>query len=133
VVSPTRQLILTFLAAYAPALFAGEWYLSYRLHSRNFIIQSERLQLSKAMVPFRKKGEQICTFLTEAEDFRTFAKTHTQPLLECLFAHGVLIRSRDEITDLVHHDDTLVLVLPPAALQVDFNDGLVIIKKITDR
>ena len=130
-VPQTRQLTPLFLLFLAPLLCAGDWYVSYRLHSRNFLIQSERLQVSKAMVPFEGESQPVCTFTTEAESFETFAKTSTQPLLECLMAHGVLVHSREKITDLVHHDGSLELILPPIPLKVDFNDGLVIINKVT--
>ena len=130
-VSQTRQLSLLLLLA--PALFAGDWYVSYRLHSHNFLIVNEHLYVSKAMVPFQGETRKICTFITEAEDFRTFAETDTQPLLECLFTHGVLVHSRAQITDLVTHHDTLELILPPAPLQVEFNDGLVIINQVVGR
>ncbi|WP_456451462.1 hypothetical protein [Hydrogenimonas sp.] len=129
-VPQTRQLILFTLLLLTTALFAGDWYVSYRLHSHNFVIHSERLQVSKAMVPFQGESQPVCTFLTEAENFASFAKTQSQPLLECLMAHGVLVHSREKITDLVHHNASLELVLPPVPLKVDFNDGLVIINKV---
>ena len=121
-------LILTLLA---PALTAGDWYVSYRLHSDRFVIVSEHLFVSKAMVPFNGRSESVCTFVTEARSFETFAREEEQRLLECLFEHGVIVQSREKILDMVHDRESLELILPPTPLQVEFNDGLVIIKKVT--
>ena len=121
-----RKLLLLL----APALFAGDYYISYRLHSDRFEIASEHLYISKAMVPFPQKGRTVCTFVTEAETFEAFARSEEQKLLECLFEHGVIIQSRERILDLVSRQESLELILPPTPLKVDFNDGLVIINQV---
>ncbi|WP_300368942.1 hypothetical protein [Hydrogenimonas sp.] len=126
-----RLIPLLFLLVFSPALVAGDYYISYRLHSSDFILVDEHLYISKAMVPFERENRNICTFVTEAEDFKTFAREENQELLECLFEHGVIVKSREKILDLVSQRESLELILPPTPLQVEFNDGLVIIKKVT--
>ena len=130
-VSAAGRLIgLFFFLLPFPALAAGDYYISYRLHSSDFVIVDEHLYVSGAMVPFDEKNEKICTFVTKAEDFKTFAETENQKLLECLFEHGVIVKSREKIRDLVSRQESLELILPPTPLQVEFNDGLVIINKV---
>ncbi|WP_457597375.1 hypothetical protein [Hydrogenimonas sp.] len=133
-VPPARPLraILPLLFLCVPALWAADYYLSYRIHIHNYRVVAEHLYLSRAMVPFHGTGKNLCTFVTDAERFETFAETHAQPLLECLFERGVLLHSRERIVDLAHHDDTLTMLLPPTPLQVEFNDGLVIIREVSD-
>ncbi len=122
--------LLLFFLIISPALRAGDYYISYHLHSSNFTVVDEHLSISKAMVPFEGKSGEICTFVTEAESFETFAREENQKVLECLFEHGVIIKSREKIRDLVSSQESLVLILPPMPLQVDFNEGLAIIKKV---
>ncbi|WP_201352652.1 hypothetical protein [Hydrogenimonas urashimensis] len=121
--------LLLFLLP-VPALFAGDYYISYHLYSRNFIIIDEHVYLSKAMVPFPSNSLPVCTFVTEKESFEDFAKEEEQKLLECLFEHGVFVKSYENILNFVAKKEKLELILPPTPLQVDFNDGLVIIKKV---
>ncbi|WP_456449525.1 hypothetical protein [Hydrogenimonas sp.] len=129
-VPETGQLKKFLPLLFAPALFAGDYYLSYHLYSSRFLIVEERIRISRAMVPFEKKGETICTFFSASEDFPSFARRNEEKLLECLFEHGIIVRARDETVDLVNRRESLELLLPPIPLQVEFNDGLVIIRKV---
>ena len=113
--------------------WGGDWFLSYRLQSKNFHLIQERFSLARAMVPFQGKSNRICVFPSDTKNFKEFDNTHTQPLLECLFSHGVYVYSYAKIANLINQKDSLELVLPPVPLQVEFNDGLVIIKKVKSK
>ncbi|BDY12466.1 hypothetical protein [Hydrogenimonas cancrithermarum] len=126
-VRPTRTLIALLFSS---ALLAGDYYLSYRLRTKDFTIVDEHLSISRAMAPFRKKSFTICSFESETNSFQAWSKKNETLLLECLFRHGVLLKSQERYTDLARTRESIELILPPTPLQVDFNDGLVIIKKI---
>ena len=127
-VSPTRPLILFFLASLL--LGADDWYLSYRIRTDNSIPVYEHLYLSKAMVPFKGPARRLCRFPFKGKDFKHFVSRHAQPLLECLFRSGVLIRGESRTDRLAIERDTTILVLPPIPVKVEINDGLVTIYEV---
>ena len=132
-VPPTRQLTL-LLFALLPLWGGSRWYyLSYRLHTENFLPVHEHLYLSKAMVVPQGKTERLCTFVTDAQNFESFAKEKNRLLEECLFRQGVLVNSRERYRDLSDDGSHLLLRFPPLLLKVEFNDGLVIIDKVVGR
>ncbi|WP_353662040.1 hypothetical protein [Hydrogenimonas sp. SS33] len=129
-VPPTRQLI-SLLLFLLPLFGDSKWYyVSYRLHTQRFLPVREHIYVSRAMVAPEVKTKPLCTFVTDAESFESFAREKNRLLEECLFRQGVLVTSRERTLNLTDDGSHLLLRLPPTLLKVEFNDGLVIINQI---
>ena len=134
-VSAARQLIFAlFLSTLlVPAFGAGDYYVSYRIHTERFLPVHEHLYVTKAMVPIDAPVEPICRFLTTAQSFEAFAREKSRLLEECLFPQGVRVRSWERIENAVDTGSHLLMIVPPTPIKVDFNDGLVIIYKVRSK
>ena len=134
-VPAARQLIFALFLSLllVPALAAGDYYVSYRIHTERFLPVHEHLYVTKAMVPIQAPVEPICRFVTSAESFEAFVRREPGRLEECLFPEGVRVRSWERIEKGVDAGSHLLMLLPPTPIKVDFNDGLVIIYKVRSK
>ncbi|BBG66366.1 hypothetical protein NNO_1663 [Hydrogenimonas sp.] len=123
-----QALTLTLLlAAYAAA---EEYYISYSLTSRNLLAVGESLKISRAMTPLHGGTVPLCSFETEEKSFLSWARKNRAALTECLLSHAASIRSYNSYVSLTAKRNLDILTTPVIPVQVDFNDGLVTIKKI---
>ncbi len=82
------------------------------------------------MTPIYGKPSPICIFETNESEFESWASKNQTKLTECLLHHSASIRSynRTDYTESWSNIDFLTTTNLP--IQVEFNDGLVTIKKI---
>jgi len=126
----TLFLLLTNL--FSSVIMADDYYASYYLYTKNFKVLNEKLRLSKAMVPFKKDGETICTILSNSEKLESFFKQDKKEILSCLFKGKVFVTSFGTYEKLISKKETVILKILPTPIQVIFNNGLVIIKRVKD-
>lgn len=111
-------------------LMADDYYVSYYLYTKNFKVLNEKLRFSKAMVPFKGKGNTLCKILSDNNNINLFIKKNREEILSCLFKGGVFVSSYGTYSEMISKKDMIILEILPKPVQVDFNDGLVIIRKI---
>jgi hypothetical protein len=112
------------------ALRADDYYISYSLYVKDYIVINEKLSLSKAMVKFKREGKPICSFENNSSNIKSFFKENSSAILECLFKKEVLVHSNSLYFKNRRDRDYIKIDIPPTPIQVDFNDELVIIKEI---
>jgi len=115
---------------FSSVLMADDYYVSYYLYTKNFKVINEKLRFSKAMIPFNKEGITICKILSTDNNINLFLKKNREELLSCLFKEGVFVSSYGTYSQMISKKDTIILKILPKPIQVIFNNGLVIIKKI---
>jgi len=111
-------------------LMADDYYVSYYLYTKNFKVLNEKLRFSKAMVPFKSEGHTICKIAADYDNMNSFIKENKEEILSCLFREGVFVSSYGTYSEMTSKKDMILLKILPTPIQVDFNDGLVIIRKI---
>ena len=109
------------------------YYLSYHLQVHDAVPTYERLSLTRAMVPFHGEMRPLCRFESDETDFETFVRYHRETLLQCLMPTGVELKSWERTERHISSFNLIDLRLPPLPLQVEFNDGLVIINQVVGR
>jgi len=109
---------------------ADDYYVSYYLYTKNFKVINEKLRFSKAMVPFKSEGNTVCKIASDSDNVNSFMKKNKDEILSCLFKEGVFVSSYGIYSEIVSKKDTIILKILPKPIQVIFNNGLVIIKKI---
>ncbi len=125
-VRKTLALIFALLGAIA----AEEYYISYTLISRDLLAVSESLKISRAMTPLQGEPIPICSFATDESGFESWAAKNRRKLAECLLFHSASIRSYSRIDSNLPAKNLDILTTTILPVQVEFNDGLVTIKKI---
>ena len=124
-----RQAIaLTLLLAASNA--AQHYYIYYKVVTSGQLVIEESLKISEAMTPFKGKPKTLCTFQTEQKNFRNWAKNNSAKLSECLLFHSANIKSFNSYDSFVPQKNLDILTTAIVPIQVEFNDGLVTIKKI---
>ncbi len=121
---------LTLTLLLAAAVSADEYYIYYSLTSRDLIAVEESLKISRAMTPLRGTAEPLCSFETDEESFTSFAAKNRMKLAECLLENSASIRSYSLFSSMTSQKKIDILTTPVLPVQVEFNDGLVTIKKI---
>jgi len=111
-------------------VMADDYYVSYYLYTKNFKVLNEKLRFSKAMVPFKSKGKTICKIASDNNKIDIFIKKSKDKILSCLFKEGIFINSYGTYSEMISKKEMIILKILPTPVQVDFNDGLVIIRKI---
>ncbi len=124
-VRKTFALIFALVAA-----VAEEYYISYTLVSRDLLAISDSLKISRAMTPLAGDAVPLCSFETEEADFESWAAKNSQGLIECLLRHSASIRSYSRTESNIPAKNLDILTTTILPVQVEFNDGLVNIKKI---
>jgi len=112
------------------ALVADDYYASYYLYTKNFKVLNEKLRFSKAMTSFKSKGDVICKIAPDGDDIDLFIKRNKKKILSCLFKEGVFVSSYGTYSEMISKKEMIILKVLPTPIQVDFNNGLAIIKKI---
>jgi len=115
---------------FSSILVADDYYVSYYLYTKNFKVLNEKLNFSKAMVPFKTKGATICKIATIRKNIDRFVKKNRRKILSCLFKEGVFVNSYGTYSNLISKKEMIILKILPTPIQVDFNNGLAIIRKI---
>ena len=123
-----KTLALSLLCLTAAS--AADYYFSYRYLGQKNSIVEEKILLSRAMVPFRGPGRHLCTLVTDAPTLEVFLHDENDRLLECLRKEGMIVRSRALVQDAAVASETTWITLPPQPIQVDFNAGAVIVRKV---
>jgi len=113
-------------------IMADDYYVSYYLYTKNFKVLNEKLRFSKAMVPFKSKGNTICKIVSDSDNINFFIKEKREDILSCLFKEGIFVSSYGTYSEIKVKKDTIVLKILPKPIQVIFNNGLVIIRKVRD-
>ena len=126
----TGILFLLLINLISSVLMADDYYVSYYLYTKNFKVLNEKLKVSKAMVPFKRKGKTICKIVSDDNKIDIFMKKNKNNILSCLFKEGVFVNSYGTYSEMISKKETIILKILPTPVQVDFNDGLVIIRKI---
>jgi len=111
-------------------IIADDYYASYYLYIKNFKVLNEKLRFSKAMVPFKSKGNTICKISSNSNNINLFIKENREEILSCLFREGVFVNSYGTYSEIISKKDTIILKILPKPIQVILNNGFVIIKKI---
>jgi len=111
-------------------IMADDYFVSYYLYTKNFKVLNEKLNFSKAMVPFKKEGSTICKIATGSDNIGLFIKKKKKDILFCLFKEGVFVSSYGTYSQMLSKKEMIILKILPTPIQVDFNNGLAIIKKI---
>ncbi|WP_457595683.1 hypothetical protein [Hydrogenimonas sp.] len=124
-VRQTLALILLSLAA-----AAEEYHISYTLVGRDLLAARESLKISRAMTPLRGTPTPLCRFEARESRFEEWAANNRMKLAECLLSHSASIRAYSRSDGSLQTKDLLILTTRTVPVQVDFNDGLVTIKKI---
>jgi len=121
---------LTLTLLLASAFSADEYYIYYSLTSRDLIAVQESLKISRTMTPLHGRAEPLCSFETDEHDFVSFAEKNRMKLAECLLENSASIRSYGDFSSMSSRKNVDILTTPVLPVQVEFNDGLVTIKKI---
>ena len=112
------------------AIMADDYYVSYYLYTKNFRVLNEKVKFSKAMVSFKNRGNAICKVATKSDNIDLFIKKKKKEILSCLFKEGVFVNSYGAYSNIVTKKEMIILKILPTPIQVDFNNGLAIIRKI---
>jgi len=129
VINSTISFLVTY-QLFISALRADDYYANYSLYIKDFSVVNEKLSFSKAMIPFKSIGKPICKLETNSSNLKKLTLTDQDSILECLFKEGVFIHSYDTYINNLRKKNYIKIKIPPTPVQVDFNDGLVIIRKI---
>ncbi len=121
---------LTLTLLLAAAVSADEYYIYYSLTSRDLIAVQESLKVSRAMTPLHGRAEPLCSFETDEHTFGSFAAKNRMKLAECLLENSASLRSYGDFSSRTSQKNIDILTTPVLPVQVEFNDGLVTIKKI---
>ncbi|WP_457593700.1 hypothetical protein [Hydrogenimonas sp.] len=125
-VRKTLTLILTLLSAVA----AQEYYISYTIISRDLVAVYDSLKISRAMTPLHGSPTPLCSFETDESTFESWAAKNRLELARCLLLHSASIRSYSRTERALPTKNLDILTTTILPVQVEFNDGLVTIKKI---
>ncbi len=107
-----------------------EYYIYYRVVSSNLTVVEESLKISPAMTPLSGRTAPLCKFETEEKSFEKWARKNRQKLLECILKESVKIRSFNRFDSHLPTKSLDILTSEILPVKVEFNDGLVTIKKI---
>ncbi|MCF6201791.1 MAG: hypothetical protein L3J42_06690 [Hydrogenimonas sp.] len=123
-----KALALALLIASAEA--AEEYYIYYSIISSRQTVVEESLKISPAMTKLKGARHHLCSFETKIRSFKEWTRNNKERVIECLLKHSANIRSYNRFDSLLSTKNLDILTSSILPVQVEFNDGLVIINKI---
>ncbi len=106
------------------ALLHGEdYFVTYKLYTKDFRVYNESIQIAKAMTPRADKPYGFISLSTPYEKPGKFFAHQKRELLQKLLAHDAYLSSKTAVSALQARTDT-TLRLYPKRIKVEFNNGL---------
>lgn len=124
----SRPLLLTILQIISASWLIGDDYLiGYRLTTSNSTLSSEKLTISKAMIPCNGNRSLPLTLeWTQKDTLPTLLQRHEEEFLEYAMRQPLHLSSNGSISPL-HQNNHDTLTLPTQCYAVDFNEDFVTI------
>ena len=126
---------LSLQIALASSLFAGDYYFTYSLVSKQLVVSSERGYVSKAIVPLGSKvlyQTSIENSNPESKTEQEFVKDHFEDIISSVMSYKVKIASRQLNIDDTGVMENTQLDIQPTPIRIDFNDDFVTIKVLQE-
>lgn len=124
------QIILTL------PLLAGDYYVTYSLASKQLVLSSEKVVISRAIVPFKKSKVLYTSQIENSEPFskneNEFIKEHKEKIVEKLLEYDVLVSSYQKNYNLEFFSEKTEVKFGPVPMKIDFNDDFVTIKIVQE-
>jgi len=126
---------LQIIAICAP-LAAGDYYITYTLSSKQLVVSSEKVAISKAMTPLHFKKVRFTVDIPNespvSRDERSFVQEHREEIVQALLGYETKVDSAQNSNKYQNFDEKTQIKYGPTPIEIVFNDGFVTIKAYND-
>lgn len=104
-------------------LLSGEYFITYKLYSQNFVLYNENIYISKVMVENDKKPKKFFTFSTEYEKIDDLITYEKYKIIDTILQQYAHIQSKTYSNHSIAKINTHLQIYPKR-IKVEINNGL---------
>ena len=103
---------------------AQEYYVTYKLHSKNLSFYNEKIQISKAMVPSKQRSYKTLSFTTTLDSVEEVLQKQRYKIIDLLLTQSASVSAKNDAYNYKGSSSTTLRIYPKR-IKVAFNNGLV--------
>jgi malonyl CoA-acyl carrier protein transacylase len=122
--------------ALVSSLFAGDYYLTYSLATKQLVISGEKTYLSRAMVSFDNHKVLYKTSIENtnpvSQNEKQFVKDHLNDIVMQIMQYKVKVTSMQKNIDVYGLSEETSVKVAPIPIVIEFNDDFVTISVVQE-